>query len=210
MLQLSMNGPNVNWCFYGKLMAKVHDDSNRKMIDIESCGLHVVHNAFKARFEATGWDIKSFLWALFTIFHETPARREDFTAITSSVIFPLKLCLHRWVANSSVAARALAMLPHLKKYVSVIDKNPKPYAVPNSKSFATVKLACSDALMPARLMFFESVACQFELFLVRYQSDNPLVPFLDGDLSLLLRELSSLPEEECAGNCGDISTSVED
>ena len=189
MLQLSMDGPNVNWSFYGKLMAEVHDDSNRKMIDIGSCGLHVVHNAFKAGFEATGWDIKSFLWALFTIFHETPARREDFTAITSSVIFPLKFCLHRWVENSSVAARALVMLPHLKMYISVIEKNPKTYAVPTSKSFATVKLACRDAFMPARLMFFESVARQFEMFLVRYQSDKPLVPFLDADLSLLLRGL---------------------
>ena len=50
MLQLSMDGPNVNWSFYGKLMAEVHDDRNHSLIDIGSCGLHVVHNAFKAGF----------------------------------------------------------------------------------------------------------------------------------------------------------------
>ena len=38
-------------------------------------------------------------------------------------------------------------------------------------------------------MFFESVAHQFESFLVRYQSDKPLVPFLDADLSTLIRGL---------------------
>ena len=158
MLQLSMDGPNVNWSFYGKLMAEVHDDRNHSLIDIGSCGLHVVHNAFKAGFEATGWDVKSFLWALYTIFYETPARREDYTAITSSVVFPLKFCLHRWVENATVAARALVILPHLKKYVDTIQQNPKTYAVPTSKSFTIVKSGCTDVLMPARLMFFESGA----------------------------------------------------
>ena len=74
MIQLSMDGPNVNWSFYQKLMAEVYDDRSRKLIDNGSCGLHVVHNAFRAGFGATGWDLKSVLWALYQIFHETPAR----------------------------------------------------------------------------------------------------------------------------------------
>ena len=60
MIQLSMDGPNVNWSFYQKLMSEVYDDRSRKLIDIGSCGLHVVHNAFRAGFGATGWDLKSF------------------------------------------------------------------------------------------------------------------------------------------------------
>ena len=44
MIPQSMDGPNVNWSFYSKLMAEVHDDDrNRKSIDIGSCGLHVIH-----------------------------------------------------------------------------------------------------------------------------------------------------------------------
>ena len=73
MIQLSMDGPNVNWS-YQKLMAELYDDRSRKLIDNSSCGLHVVHNAFRAGFGATGWDLKSVLWALYQIFHETPAR----------------------------------------------------------------------------------------------------------------------------------------
>ena len=53
MIQLSMDGPNVNWS-YQKLMAEVYDDRSRKLIDIGSCGLHVDHNAFRAGFGATG------------------------------------------------------------------------------------------------------------------------------------------------------------
>ena len=51
MIQLSMDGPNVNWS-YQKLMAEVYDDRSRKLIDIGSCGLHLVHNAFRAGFGA--------------------------------------------------------------------------------------------------------------------------------------------------------------
>ena len=109
------------------------DDRNHLLINIGSCGLHIVHNAFKAGFEATGWDVKSFLWALYTIFYETPARREDYTAITSSVVFPLKFCLHRWVENATVAARALIILPHLKKYVDTIQQNPKDVCSSNQQ-----------------------------------------------------------------------------
>ena len=189
MIQLSMDGPNVNWSFYSKLMAEVHDDRHRKLIDIGSCGLHVVHNAFKVGFDPTGWDLKSFLWALHRIFHETPARREDYTLITDSAIFPMKFCLHRWVENARVAARALLMIAPLKKYIPTIIKHPKKYTVPDSKSFSTVKAGCADRLMPARLMYFESMARQFDEFLVRYQTDKPVVPFLCGDLDTLVREL---------------------
>ena len=58
-----------------KLMAEVHESDNNRLIDTGSCGLYVVHNAFKAGFKATTWDVKSFLCALHRIFHESPARR---------------------------------------------------------------------------------------------------------------------------------------
>ena len=37
MIQLSMDGPNVNWSFYQKLMAEVYDDRSQKLIDIGQC-----------------------------------------------------------------------------------------------------------------------------------------------------------------------------
>ena len=43
--------------------------------------------------------------------------------------------------------------------------------------------------MPAHLMYFESMAQQFDEFLVRYQTDKPVVPFLCGDLDTLVRGL---------------------
>ena len=144
----------------------------------------MVHNAFRAGFGATGWDLKSVLWALYQIFHETPAMREDFTAITRTTVFPMKFCVHRWVENAQVTSRALLVLGHVRKYVDTITKHPKKYNVPDGKAFMTVKSDCADSLMSAHLMFFESVARQFDQFLVRYQTDKPMVPFLCGDIGV--------------------------
>ena len=128
-----------------------------------------------------------FLCALHRIFHESPARREDFTKITGSQIFPLKFCPHRWVENARVANRALLVLGNVNAYVDTIIRQPKAYTVPSNKSFDTVKEGCKCALMVAKLMVFESVARQFEEFLVRYQTDRPTVPFLCRDLDTLIR-----------------------
>ena len=180
MIQLSMDGPNVNWAFYKKMMAEIHGTDEKRLVDIGSCGLHVVHNSFKAGFEATSWDMKSFLCALYRIFHESPARREDYTSITGSVIFPLKFCPHRWVENASVANRAQLVLRHVQQYIDTIIREPKLYTVPSNKSFDIVKEGCQSVLMPAKLFFFESVASQSNRFLVLYQTDRPMVPSTVG------------------------------
>ncbi|KAI0211438.1 hypothetical protein LSAT2_003733 [Lamellibrachia satsuma] len=97
--------------------------------------------------------------------------------------------MHRWEENARVASHALLVLGHVRKYVDTIAKYPKKYNVPNGKAFTTVKPGCADSLMPARLMFFESVVRQFDQFLVRYQADKPMVPFLCGDHDVIVRGL---------------------
>ena len=88
-----------------------------------------------------------------------------------------------------MASRALLVLGHVRKYVDTITKHPKKYNVPDGKAFMTVKSGCADSLMSARLTFFESVARQFDQFLVRYQTDKPMVPFLCGDIDVTVRGL---------------------
>ncbi|KAJ8376865.1 hypothetical protein SKAU_G00074450 [Synaphobranchus kaupii] len=43
------------------------------------------------------------------LFHNVPARREDFTALTGSTCFPLPFCGHRWVVP--VSERAVQVWP---------------------------------------------------------------------------------------------------
>ena len=55
------------------------------LLDVESCSLHVVHGAFKTGMKQTGWGIDLLLKSLYSHLHETPARREDYTKMTSEV-----------------------------------------------------------------------------------------------------------------------------
>ena len=49
-------------------------------------------------------------------------------------------------------------------------------------SFEVIHESCMDNLLTAKLHFFLSVAKQIEPFLVMYQTDKLMVPFLSRDL----------------------------
>ena len=88
ILQVSMDGPTVNHKFYSKLVEQRKEISAPGMIDIGSCGLHIIHGAFKTVFEATGWALKSILKGAHTVLHDTPARRADYFTVTGSDQYP--------------------------------------------------------------------------------------------------------------------------
>ena len=188
LLQLSMDGPNVNWSFYNALNKEIFGEAT-KAVDLGSCGLHILHNSFKAGFEQTSWHLDSFLRSLYTMFHDVPARRDDFIAITGTNIFPMKFCAHRWIENARVAERAQAILPDVIKYCETVSKPKGQYKSPSCKSFETVKEACLDPLLPSKLALFECIARNFNEFLVLFQVDKPMVPFLTTEISKLLLDL---------------------
>lgn len=63
-----MDGPAVNWKFYEELRQKLQNDNDVGLVNIGSCGLHVLHNAFKTGILATSWDISSLLSSLYYLF----------------------------------------------------------------------------------------------------------------------------------------------
>ena len=46
MLQMSMDGPNVNWKLHALMQDFLKDEHNVSLINIGSCGLHIIHGAF--------------------------------------------------------------------------------------------------------------------------------------------------------------------
>ena len=97
LIQVGMDGPNVNL----KLLQMIQDERSaneqHQLIDIGSCGLHTIHNAFKNGAENTDWALKKTLKGSYQIFHNSPARREDFQTITSVNDFPQSFCATRSV-----------------------------------------------------------------------------------------------------------------
>jgi hypothetical protein len=104
VFQLSMDGPNVNWSFYDILQKDIARETNRdcSMLNLGSCGLHILHNAFKSGVTATKWETSSILSSAYNLFKDAPARREDYETSSGTSVFPMKFCGHRFVFNLSL------------------------------------------------------------------------------------------------------------
>ena len=57
LIQISMDGPNVNWATFNRLQKILQLEYSSKLPNVGSCGIHIVHNSFKAAISKTGWDL---------------------------------------------------------------------------------------------------------------------------------------------------------
>lgn len=191
VLQLSMDGPNVNIKVLNDLKEELKDTDDEMdpvMLDIGTCGLHTMHNAFKNGIKASKWNIIEFLRAIYNLFKDVPARRADYIHYTGSLKFPKKFCAVRWLQNIEVSQRAQDILPNLETYVKSINNTPRK---PSSYSYELVEEMLNDKFLKAKLAFFQTIASEIEPFLKAYQSDTPLGPFLYTDLNNILQLLLS-------------------
>ena len=90
-LQLSMDGPNTNWKVLDLLNKERSEKEYPCLVNIGSCGLHILHGAFKVGMEsASEWSVSKILKAMWQLFHDSPARRETYTRVCESEEFSLR------------------------------------------------------------------------------------------------------------------------
>ncbi|XP_063750379.1 uncharacterized protein LOC134871567 isoform X2 [Eleginops maclovinus] len=186
LVSISMDGPSVNWKLF-ELFQKDQAEQygGLQLICVGSCGLHTLHNAFKCGF--TAWLLDKLLRAMHTLFNNVPARREDYVTVTKSSVFPLSFCAHRWVENLPVVERALVVWPSLLLYMEAVKTKKLPN--PGTGSYDTVAAAIKDPLILAKFHFYAALARTFTPFLTKYQTDEPVLPFLSKDLTELMISL---------------------
>lgn len=183
-----MDGPSLNHLIYEKLVQHRADaEIEQLMVSLGSCGLHIIHGAFKYAFEKTSWDMKGIMKGSFVILHDTPVRRDDFIFVTMSRKFPLFFCATRWVEYKAPADRLIEIWPNIiKKFWLSLPKRKQPSS---GKSFDCVKNAIEDPLIRPKLCFFSYVASIMEPFLTKYQTSKHMLPYLYFDLSRVYRSL---------------------
>ena len=195
LISVSMDGPNVNWSLMELLKSemKERDPNGHQLLEIGSCGLHVVHGAYGAGHKSVPWNIAGFLRNSFYLFNKSPARRADFLHVNdiaeseydhSNHFFPLKFCGHRWLENGVVLSRAISLLPMLLKF-----ENDPPISAMKKASFTMVKQNLQDNLLIAKLEFSKTIANEMEPFLKFYQGDRPLTVFLWDELMDLYKNI---------------------
>ena len=186
LFSIGMDGPNVNFKFVELFNAEQESIYNKKVLMIGSCGLHTVHNSFKAGF-ITEWDVSTFLRALHNVFDNVPARRQGYTDVTKSAVFPLPFCNHRWLENLPVAQRAIEIFDSVKLFIKSVDK--KLVTNPGTHSYDTVVKCYKDIMLKSKLLFYISIAELFTPFLTKYQTDKASIPFLGQDLHALIQSI---------------------
>ena len=122
--------------------------------------------------------------SLWQLFHDTPSRREDFVKLTGSTVFPLKFCSSQMGRGCCCGREGSPNVAQHQEVCFVFLKK-----APQTASYATIKEACEDPLTVTKLEFFISVAKQLEPFLLKFQTNVPMAPFLGQSLKNLLLTL---------------------
>ena len=87
LLQVSMNGPNVNWAFFSELCNYQTENDMSKLLSTGSCSLHAIHGALKTGQQSVSnlcSKLKKKLRTLHQILHDSPARQNDYAHVTGS------------------------------------------------------------------------------------------------------------------------------
>ena len=69
LIQLSMDGPSVNWKFYKMVEDELKNEYSCNLLNTGSCGIHIVHGAFKDGCETAGWTVQKTLSSPYWLFN---------------------------------------------------------------------------------------------------------------------------------------------
>ena len=93
LLQLAMDGPNVNWIVLGMLDGKLEAGNFARTLCIGSCALHIICGALKEGIHKTVWNLDKLLKSFFWQFNDSPARREAYLVEGNTDKFPTRFAL---------------------------------------------------------------------------------------------------------------------
>ena len=111
---------------------------------------------------------------IYQIFDQSPSRRGNYDEI-----YHLQFCSHCWTENQIVTERAIDVWDDIVVVVNYWmglpqAKQPKE----GNKCYSQLKTAISDQLMKTKFKFFVATAKILNSFLVKFQTNNPMIPFL--------------------------------
>ena len=190
MVMLSMDGPNTNWKVYENLKSHRTEKELPQIINVGSCGLHIVHGAFQTGVKATGWKSEKVLKAMWKLFNDSPARRDLYIQLNTSDVFPLMFCQTHWVEDEPVPIRAIEVwenVVNVIKHFQTLCKSKQPS---KNNSYDTLVTHHTDVFMKVKLQFFVDVASMLSSYLNQFQTDNPMMPFVSEILENLILTLA--------------------
>ena len=201
LLNLGMDGPNVNKKFERELMEELEKTNNNSFISSGGCPLHTVHNGFGKGMTSLKERINldQFVIDLHFFFERSAARRQDFKTMSSitdvSVHYLLRHCESRWLSIEKVLVRIMEQFPNIKTYF--LNELPKTAAfkggkgVGNTKRYKRIADCLKDSSLMSFMAFVVFVAQDFKKFLVPLQTNAPMIHVLHSMEVKLVHSLMS-------------------
>ena len=123
LLHLGMDGQNVNKAFERKLIADLMKQHKNSFLQLESCSLHAMNNAFGKGIKYLKEniiDLDQIAIDLLFFFKYSAERREDYTNVAEvtgiTAVYMLKHCTSRWLSIDKVLVRIIKQFPNLNEY----------------------------------------------------------------------------------------------
>ena len=187
LFQISMDGPSVNWALVDVVceFRKLEDPDSPELLNIGSCGIHVLHGAYQTAHGTNEWEVGKTLKAGHGVFKKSPARRSDYlndnnlsgsAEQATKVYFPLKWCGHRWLENGKCIDRFLDVLSKLSVFLEK-SKDRKNFDRKDERYPLLLKNT-SSKLFPIYLEFSNTICRDIEPFMTLFQAERPLAVFL--------------------------------
>lgn len=196
LLHLGMDGPNVNLAFQKDLISILKNEYNKKIVDIGTCSLHPVHTAYGKGLKTLSIDVEKFTQELHFFFKYSSARREDF-GLASDVtnVKTANMLRHvssRWLSIRQVLKRIIEQWDNLVEYFIKQLPREKQFEkeVGSTARYKYIaELLKKPDITKMYLMFTLNIAEDLQVFLTKFQADEPLVHVLYpayGDLLFTL------------------------
>ena len=109
--------------------------------------------------------------------------------VGESQVFAMRFCPTRWAENEDVAERANNVWDQFVTIIEHFTKLPASKQPKNNTSYDSLKVNIKDKLMKVKFHVFKDIAHKMNKFLKVFQTDAPMVPFLDEVLDSLMRNI---------------------
>ena len=193
LIALARDCRNVNKTILNELQQMIKDDDPQfgGFVDIGSCVLHVVHNAFGKGLEKYDKEVDQLCLDLHAIFKHSAARREHYQQLQ----FDTGVDLHtfqqhkevRWLSIGPAISCIVQQRDAICQFIRDLGKNDKK--APKSINYKRVAAMLTEGEKDATkvlLEFLKSTFPRFEEFLTLFQKSTPTIHLAYDSMCLTL------------------------
>ena len=197
LVTLVRDGPNVNKTIFQKMDELIRHDNPEftGLVDLGSCSIHTIHNAFGKGLEKCGKEIEQLCMDLHALFKYSAARREDFREVHIEMDLDLTNFLQhtvvRWLSIGPAVKRILEQWEAVTQFVTDLAKDPKKFPrIINFKRVHMMLNAKEKMVTRVLLEFLNDVIPVFEQFLLLLQRASAVIHIMyDSMCDILVRLL---------------------